>query len=105
MPWASSTASWKRAVRRDSLGYRPLHRSSVGWLRPTPPGNTTTSALAGTSSGVTIRSSRADAEGSLPAESGMLVEGPGTGRGGPGLVVGAGPEADGGESVDERLDR
>ena len=33
-----------RAVRRDSLGYLPLHRSRVGWLRPTPPGNTTTSA-------------------------------------------------------------
>src|SRR3954451_12356601 len=88
-----------RAVRRDSLGNLPLHRSSVGWERPAPPGKRTTSAVAGTSSGLTTSELRALADGSLPAESAVVVGPPSP----PGSVTGA-RSADDDELDDDRLD-
>src|SRR5687768_2744049 len=66
-----------------------------------PPGNTTTDALDGTSSGVTTSSPRAAAEGSLPA-AGPNVGAPDVG-GDPGRVVfGPGPTPElGGAAGDE----
>jgi hypothetical protein len=62
--WSTAT-TWRRAVRCDSLGNLPLHRSSVGWLNPLPPGRPATVNVGPTSASVTIRDDSTLADGSF----------------------------------------
>src|SRR5204862_3404991 len=64
-PTPSTAATWRRAVRIDSLGNVPLHRSSVGWVSPLPPGSPATVSDGATSASLATSPANSAAEGSL----------------------------------------
>ena len=63
-PCPSTALTWRRAVRIDSLGNVPLHRSSVGWVSPLPPGRPATVSDGPTSASVTTSPASSAADGS-----------------------------------------
>src|SRR5581483_7918935 len=65
LPCPSTAATCRRAVRMDSLGYVPLHRSSVGCVSPLPPWRPATVRAGATSESATTSRASSGADGSF----------------------------------------